>query len=83
LTSPPDLESDWWKRPLRSFFGLVPQLPLRHGSIGVRGLLLAGTLRRGGVILGGLVAPLAEALREFLDLAAFGGAVAGPSMNRT
>jgi hypothetical protein len=26
---------------------------------------------------------LAEALRKFLDLAAFGGAVAGPRMNRT
>jgi hypothetical protein len=30
-----------------------------------------------------LVAPLAKALRELLDLAALGGAVASPRMNRT
>jgi hypothetical protein len=63
-------------------WGLVPQLLLRRSSIGIRDLLLAGPPRWGGTILGGLVAPLAEVLREFLDLAALGGAVASPRMNR-
>jgi hypothetical protein len=64
-------------------WSLVPQLPLCRGCVDVRDLLLAGPPRRGGVTLGGLVAPLAEVLREFLDLVAFGGAVAGPRVNRT
>jgi hypothetical protein len=64
-------------------WGLEPQLPLHYGSVGVGNLLLTGPPRRGGVILGGLVVPLADVLCEFLDLAAFRGAVAGPRMNRT
>jgi hypothetical protein len=64
-------------------WGLVPQLPLRRGSVGVRVILLAVPPWWGGVTLGGLVAPLAEALLEFLDLTAFGGAVVGPRVNKT
>jgi hypothetical protein len=64
-------------------WGLIPQLPLRHCSISVRDLLFAGSPRRGGAIPGPLVTPLAEALYEFLDLAAFSGVVASPGMNRT
>jgi hypothetical protein len=63
-------------------WGLVPQLPLRPSCIGIGDLLLAEPPRWGGAILGGLVAPLVEALREFLDLAALGGAVASLRMNR-
>jgi hypothetical protein len=63
-------------------WGLVPQLPLCHSYIGIGDLLLAGLPWRGGGILGVLVAPLTEALRKFLDLAALGGAVASPRMNR-
>jgi hypothetical protein len=62
--------------------GLVPQLLLRRGSIGVGDLLLAGPLQRGGVIPRGLLAPLADTLRELQDLATFGGAVTGSRMNR-
>jgi hypothetical protein len=62
--------------------GLIPQLPLRHGCVGIGGFLLAGPPRRGGAFPRGLVAPLAKALRELLDLAALGGAVASPRMNR-
>jgi hypothetical protein len=63
-------------------WGLITQLPLRRGCISVGGLLLAGPPRRGGAFPGGLVAPLAKALRELLDLAALGGAVASPMMNK-
>jgi hypothetical protein len=63
-------------------WGLIPQLPLRRGSIGIGGLLLAGPPRRGGAFPGGLVTPFAKALRELLDLAALGGAVASPRMSR-
>jgi hypothetical protein len=62
--------------------GLIPQLPLRHGRVGIGGFLLARLPRRGGAFPGGLVVPLAKALRELLDLAALGGAVASPRMNR-
>jgi hypothetical protein len=64
-------------------WGLIPQLPLRRSCIGIGGLLLAGPPRRGSAFLGSLVAPLAKALCELLDLAALGGAVASPRMNRT
>jgi hypothetical protein len=59
-------------------WGLVPQLPLYRSCISIGELLLAEPPRRGGAILGGLVAPLAKALCEFLDLAALGGAVVSP-----
>jgi hypothetical protein len=62
--------------------GLIPQLPLRRGRVGIGGFLLAGPPRRGGTFPRGLVTPLAKALRELLDLAALGGAVASPRMNR-
>jgi hypothetical protein len=62
--------------------GLIPQFPLRRGCIGVGDLLLARPPRRGGAFPGGLVTPLVEALRELLDLAALGGAVASPRMDR-
>jgi hypothetical protein len=64
-------------------WGLIPQLHLRRGSIDIRDFHLVGQPRREGVVLGGLVTPLAEPLREFLDLASFSGPVAGPRMNRT
>jgi hypothetical protein len=63
-------------------WGLIPQLPLRRNCIGIGGLLLAVPPRRGGAFPRGLVAPLAKALRELLDLAALGGVVASPRMNR-
>jgi hypothetical protein len=63
-------------------WGFITQLPLRRGCIGIGGLLLSGPPRRGGAFPGGLVAPFAKALRELLDLAAFGGTVASPRMNR-
>jgi hypothetical protein len=62
--------------------GLIPQLPLHRGCIGIGGFLLAGPLRRGGAFPRGLVAPLAKALRELLDLAALDGTVASPRMDR-
>jgi hypothetical protein len=62
--------------------GLIPQLPLRCSYVGIGGFLLAGPPWRGGAFPGGLVAPLAKALCELLDLAALGGAVASPRMNR-
>jgi hypothetical protein len=62
--------------------GLIPQLPLRRGCIAIRGFLLAGPPRRGRAFPRGLVAPLAKALCELLDLAALGGVVASPKMNR-
>jgi hypothetical protein len=61
--------------------GLIPQLPLRRGRVGVGSLLLAGPPRRGGAFPGGLVTPLVKVLHELLDLAALGGAVASPWMN--
>jgi hypothetical protein len=62
--------------------GLIPQLPLRCSRVGIGGFLLAGPPRRGGAFPRGLVAPLAKALRKLLDLAALGGAVASPRMDR-
>jgi hypothetical protein len=63
-------------------WGLVPQPLLRRRSVDIGDLLLAGPPRRGGVILGGLLAPIADALREFQDLTTFGGAVMGSKMNK-
>jgi hypothetical protein len=63
-------------------WGLIPQLPLHCCYIGIGGLLLARPPWRGGAFPGGLVAPLAKVLRELLDLAALGGAVVSPRMNR-
>jgi hypothetical protein len=82
-SSPPNFEVRLVEETLEVFvWGLIPQLPLRRGCIGIGGLLLAGPPRRGGAFPGGLVTPLAKALRELLDLAALGGAVASPRMNR-
>jgi hypothetical protein len=63
-------------------WGMIPQLPLRRSCVGIGDPLLAGPSLRGGAILGGLVAPLAKTLREFLNLTALSGAVASPRMNR-
>jgi hypothetical protein len=46
------------------------------------GPLLAGPATRWRVVLGGLLAPLANALREFDNLAAVGGAVAAVGVHR-
>jgi hypothetical protein len=62
---------------------LVPQFRCRRGSVGVGDLLLARPPRWGGVILGGLLASLADALRELQDLTPFEDAVAGPRMDKT
>jgi hypothetical protein len=62
--------------------GLIPQLPVRRSFVDVGGFLLAGPPRRGRAFLRGLVAPLAEALREPLDLAALSGTVASPWVDR-
>jgi hypothetical protein len=59
--------------------GLVPQLLLPDSSLAVRGFLLARPLARrwGRAILGGLLTPPTDSLRELLDLAAISGAVMG------
>jgi hypothetical protein len=62
--------------------GLIPQLSLRRGRVGIGGFLLTGPPRRRAAFPRDLVAPLAKLLRELLDLAALGGAVASPRMNR-
>ena len=51
--------------------GLVPKLPLTHGSLAITGLLLAEPLMlQRQAILGGLLTPLVGTLRELLDLVA-------------
>jgi len=62
--------------------GLIPQLPVSGGGLTVGSPFLAGPQAWRRAILGGLLAPSAYALREFLDLAALGGAVVGVRVDR-
>ena len=62
--------------------GLIPEVPFSHGQVTFVDLLLARPAMRRRAILGGLLAPLADALRELEDLSAFRGAVATVGMDR-
>jgi hypothetical protein len=50
---------------------LIPQVPFSRGQVAFVDLLLAGPATRRRTILGGLLEPLADALRELQDLPAF------------
>jgi hypothetical protein len=56
--------------------GLIPEVLFSRGCVTFVDLLLARPATRRRAILGGLLAPLADALREFEDLSALRGAVA-------
>jgi hypothetical protein len=60
--------------------GLIPEVPFRDRVTFVD-LLLAKPATRRRAILGGLLAPLADAFRELEDLSAFRGAVATVGMD--
>ena len=51
--------------------GLIPEVPFSHGQVAFINLLLARPLTRRRAIPGGLLAPLADALRELQDLSSF------------
>jgi hypothetical protein len=48
-------------------WGLIPEVPFSRGQIAFVDLLLAGSATRRRAILGGLLAPLADELRELQD----------------
>jgi hypothetical protein len=50
--------------------GLIPEVPFSRGQIAFIDLPLAGPAMRRRAILGGLLAPLADLLREHQDLSA-------------
>jgi hypothetical protein len=62
--------------------GLVPEVPFPRGHITVVDPLLARPATRWGAILGSLLAPLADTLRELDELAALRGAVATVGVHR-
>jgi hypothetical protein len=62
--------------------GLIPEVPFSRGQVTFVDLLLARSATRRQAILGGLLVPLADALRELEDLSAFRGAVATVRMDR-
>jgi hypothetical protein len=62
--------------------GLIPEVPLSHDHIAVVDPLLARSATGWGAILGRLLSPLANALRELDDLAALRGAVATVGVHR-
>lgn len=63
--------------------GLIPQLPFARGRLAVVGLLLVEPpVWWGRAIFQGLLASLAEALHELLDLVAFQGTMAVGGMDR-
>jgi hypothetical protein len=62
--------------------GLIPEVPFSHGRVTFVDLLLARPVTRRRGILGGLLAPLADALRELEDLSAFRGTVVTAGMDR-
>jgi hypothetical protein len=55
---------------------LIPEVPFSRDHLTVVGPLLARPAARWGAVLGRLLVPLADALRELDDLAALGGTVA-------
>jgi hypothetical protein len=62
--------------------GLIPEVSFSRGHITVVDPLLARPATRWGAILGSLLAPLTDALRELDDLAALRGAVATVGVHR-
>jgi hypothetical protein len=62
--------------------GLIPEVPFSRGRVTSVDLLLARPATRRRAILGGLLAPLADALHELEDLSTFQGAVATIGMDR-
>jgi hypothetical protein len=62
--------------------GLIPEVSFSRGRITLVDLLLARSATRRCAILGGLLAPLGDALRELDDLSALRGAVAAVGMDR-
>ena len=58
------------------------EVPFSRGHITVVDPLLARPTMRWGAILGSLLAPLADALRELADLVALRGAVATIGVHR-
>jgi hypothetical protein len=62
--------------------GLVPEAPFSRGYVIFVDLLLATPAPRRRAILGGLLAPLADALRELQDLSAFRGAMVTVGVDR-
>jgi hypothetical protein len=61
---------------------LVPEVSLSRDYVTIVGPLLARLATRWGAILRGLLAPLADALRELDDLTALRGAVATVGVHR-
>jgi hypothetical protein len=51
--------------------GLIPEVPFSHGQVAFVDLLLSRPATRQRAILGGLLAPLADALHELQDLPTF------------
>jgi hypothetical protein len=64
------------------FGGLIPEVPFSRGQVAFVDLLLARPATRRWAILGGLLVPLADALRELQDLSAFRGAMATVGVDR-
>ena len=62
--------------------GLIPEVPFSRGHITIVDPLLDRPAMRWGAVLGRLLAPLADALRELEDLSAFRGAVATVGMDK-
>jgi hypothetical protein len=62
--------------------GLIPEVLSSRGRVTFFNLLLARPVMRRRAILGGLLAPIADALRDLEDLSAFRGAVATVGMDR-
>jgi hypothetical protein len=61
---------------------LISEAPFSRGHITVVDPLLARPAVRWGAVFGRLLAPLADALRELDDLAAFGGAMVTVGVHR-
>jgi hypothetical protein len=62
--------------------GLIPEVLFSRGCVTFIDLLLARSAMRWRAIPGGLLAPLADTLRELDDLSAFRGTVATVGMDR-
>jgi hypothetical protein len=62
--------------------GLIPEVPFSRGHITVVDPLLARPATRWGAILGRLLTPLTNVLRELDDLTALHGAVATVGVHR-
>ena len=62
--------------------GLIPEVPFSRGHITVVDPLLARPATRWGAILGSLLAPLVDALRELDDLTTLRGAMATVGVHR-